>query len=124
MWFLSGQEQVIDGPKLIAKTAVGQGVSVAFWEFEAMPHTFMWRFFGAPQYEMCWREWADACRALVKGKGIESRGVFVEVEGLREREVKINELVPFTVEEAREIMRKGTKMFITYPRKRGNGSVL
>lgn len=124
MWFVSGQEQIVDGAKLIAKTAFGQGVQVGLWEFEAMPHTFMWRFFEAPQYEICWREWAEVCKSLVEGRGIDSRAVFVEVERLKKGEVDLGSLVPFTVAEARARMRKATRKFIPYPRKKGVGAVL
>lgn len=119
MFFASGQEMIVDAVKVIAQTAFNQGTTVVFQEYEAMPHIFMWTCAGSPQSEKCWKDWADFCKAIHRGKTVASRAVLVEPEGLHERELELSKLTPLTVEDARRMMKeavKGVKSF-TGPKK-------
>ncbi|MCJ1379807.1 hypothetical protein MMC17_002910 [Xylographa soralifera] len=56
MWFASGEEQIIDGAKVVAQTAFQQNVNVVFQEYEAMPYTFMWQYPDSSQSKKCWND--------------------------------------------------------------------
>jgi acetyl esterase/lipase len=111
LWFASGQEQVIDGIKIVAKTASSQGVEVIFYEYESMPHTFMWVLSESPQHQKFWDDWTEACKMLVKGASPPSRGGFVEVLGLTTKHVKIEELTQITAKEARNLVNEASRTF-------------
>ena len=106
LWFGSGQEQIVDASRLLAQTAHKQGVSVTLQEYEAMPHIFFWYFVRAPQTRRILAEWAAAIDSFGKGSKPPSKAVFVRAKGLKYDAMDHENLVPFTVEEAREIMRR------------------
>ncbi|PQE06291.1 lipase esterase protein [Rutstroemia sp. NJR-2017a BBW] len=112
MWFSSGQEQIVDGAKVIAKTAFSQGVQVVFREYEGMPHTFMWHLPGTPQSEDCWKAWAEACRSIIMGTiGSTSEKVFIDLQGTEAHDENIKQLTSLTREEASEIIKQGAKRY-------------
>lgn len=124
LWFASGQEQIVDGAKLIAKCAFNQGVEVAFQEYEGMPHTFMWRFHQSPQAQKCWHDWAAICKSLVKDHTIPSRAIFVQVEGLKEVDLDLPSLTQLTVDEARQMMRDASTRFEPFTGQKLAGALL
>jgi len=112
MWFSSGQEQIVDGAKVIAKTAFGQGVQVVFRQYEGMPHTFMWHLPGTPQSEDCWKAWAEACRSIIMGTtGSTSEKVFIDLQGTEANDENIKQLTSLTREKASEIIKQGAKRY-------------
>jgi hypothetical protein len=112
MWFSSGQEQIIDGAKVIAKTTFGQWVQVIFREYEGMPHTFMWHLLGAPQSEHCWKAWAEACRSIIMGvTGSKSQRVFIDLQGTEVHSDNLAQLISLTRKEASEIIKQGAKRY-------------
>ncbi|KAJ8065003.1 hypothetical protein OCU04_007306 [Sclerotinia nivalis] len=108
LWFASGQEQIVDGARLVAQTAFSQGVPVALQEYEGMPHTFFWMFGKAPQTRKILADWAEAIVALGEGKELASKAEFIYAKGLKSEELDLENLVPFDVEEAREILWRKT----------------
>ena len=98
LWFASGQEQLVDAPKLIAKVAFSQGVTVYFQEYQAMPHIFLWRFGKSPQAKMCWTEWAKICTEMVAGRAPPSKALLVQVKDLRKQELDLANLIPLDLE--------------------------
>lgn len=108
LWFASGQEQIVDGSRLVAQTAYSQGVSVVLQEYEGMPHTFFWIFGKAPQTRKILKEWAEAIVGFGEGRGLVSKAEFIRAKGLESEEMDLKVLVPFGVEEAREIIWRKT----------------
>ena len=111
MWFASGQEQIVDGVKLIAQTAFSQGVTTVLQEYGAMPHIFMWRFAESPQARKCWTDWANACKALAEGRIIHSSAVFVEPNGLAPRELDPAHLTSLSTDTALDLMKMASRKF-------------
>ena len=68
MWFAVGEEQFVDGANAIARRAEGQGVSVTWLQFEALPHCFATLpvLNRSPQADMCFRRWAEFCQRSVE----------------------------------------------------------
>ncbi|KAJ6150672.1 benzoate 4-monooxygenase cytochrome P450 [Penicillium chermesinum] len=60
IWMGSGQEQIVDASRLVAREIHRAGGSVTLREYESMPHTFFWVFRGAPQTKEILAEWAQA----------------------------------------------------------------
>lgn len=114
MFFASGQEMIVDGVKVIARTAFNQGTTVVFQEYEAMPHVFLWLCAGSPQSEKCWNDWANFCKAIQQNKPVASGAVLVEPKGLHEVELDISKLTPLTVDDARGMMREAAKNLRSY----------
>ncbi|KAL3459182.1 alpha/beta-hydrolase [Aspergillus heterothallicus] len=119
IWMAGGQEQTVDAARVIVQTAGGQGVEVAHYEYEGLPHTFFFVWRGAPQSRKVVREWGEAMVGFVTGEreGMgksrsRSRAVFVRARGLVEEERDIGTLVPFTVKELRGWMGERTKGFV------------
>lgn len=106
LWFASGQEQIEDPARLLAQTAYRQGISVTLQEYEAMPHTFFWVFSKAPQTRKILTDWAKAIVSFAEGGEPLSTATFIRAKGLQPEEMDLKSLVPFTVDEAREIMLK------------------
>ncbi|KAA8652790.1 uncharacterized protein ATNIH1004_001695 [Aspergillus tanneri] len=108
IWIGSGQEQIIDASKLVVQTAHAQGVSVTIQEYEAMPHTFFFFFRQAPQTRKIMEDWAGAIVNFGKGKKPCSSASFIRVRGLVAEPMDVENLVPYTVAEAKEMMWKKT----------------
>lgn len=124
LWFASGQEQLVDAVKVIAQTAFGQGVTVVFQEYEAMPHIFMWRFPEAPQVRRCWTDWAEMCKALVSGAPVASQGLLIKAKGLQAMELDLSNLSPLSVEDARSLMEKGIQKLTVFKGHKPGGAML
>lgn len=104
--FICGEERAADSNKLIAKRAWEQGCEVVWEQYEAMPHIFMLALERLPHSQFAFERWAGFCKRCVEGGGwVGSRGMFVEVETLRTRDVDVGDLTKLTVEEALVYMR-------------------
>lgn len=75
IWFAVGEEQFVDGANAIARRLEGQGVSVTWVLFEAMPHCFatLPGLNKSPQADMCFRRWADFCTRSVESCVVTAR---------------------------------------------------
>jgi acetyl esterase/lipase len=104
IWMALGQEQSIDATLLIAQVAHSQGVSVTLQEYEGMPHTFFFTFRDAPQTKMVFAEWARAILGFARGVRHPSSVCFIRAKGLIAETRPAENLVPFTVTQAREMM--------------------
>jgi acetyl esterase/lipase len=124
LWFASGQEQTTDSVKVIAMTAHSQGVPVIYHEYEAMPHVFMLSLPDSPQSHKCWMEWAAVCKTLLGTKTIPSSAAVIEAKGLNARELKLSNLTPLTVDDARRYMRAASKNYPLYTGQKENNSKL
>ncbi|KAM3087017.1 hypothetical protein ACMFMG_001126 [Clarireedia jacksonii] len=112
MCFACGQEKIIDGVKVIAKTASSQGVQIAFREYEGMPHTFMWQLPEAPQSEHCWKAWAYACRSIVRGANdLTSQRIFINVDGTKVHGGNLEHLTPLTRDKTSQIIKQGANRY-------------
>ena len=109
MWFAYGQEQILDAGRVIAQTAFHQGVSIAFQEYEAMPHAFPLWHRNSPQTRKFWIDWATACRKLAGGKGLTSKACLVEAKDLQERALDVVNMTSLTVHKARDMMNMAAK---------------
>ncbi|KAA8651301.1 uncharacterized protein ATNIH1004_000182 [Aspergillus tanneri] len=108
IWIASGQEQIIDASKLLIQTVHAQGVSATLQEYEAMPHTFFFFFRQAPQTRKLFQDWAKAIVGLAKGEKPRSSASFICAKGLVAKPMDVENLVPYTVAEAKEFMWKKT----------------
>ena len=111
VWFASGQEQIVDGVKVLAKKLSGQGVAVFFQEYELMPHCFMWALSNSPQYRKIWGDWSGACKMLLRGEKFTTGAELVQAKGLESVRVEIENLTTLTSDEARELIVKAAKTF-------------
>jgi acetyl esterase/lipase len=109
LWFASGQEMIVDAPKLIAQTAFSQGTTVVFQEYESMPHIFMTQFLDSSQSRKCWSDWAGVCKSLINADAITSKAEFIKAKGLQIEQLDLTKLTVLTVEEARRRMRQAAK---------------
>lgn len=104
IWMAGGQEQQVDGARLIAQVAQGQGVSVTLQEYEGMLHTFFFFFRDAPQTKKILADWAQAILLFSRGEKPVSSASFIRAKGLVAQPRDVARLVPFTVAELRERM--------------------
>lgn len=108
MWLSSGQEQLVDGVKLLVQTAFRQGVNTTFFEYEAMLHCWPVVFADSPQSQKFWEEWATAIVAMAEGKLGSGRAAFVRTD-LSEEKLQLDQLVGLTREQARVMSVEATK---------------
>lgn len=69
MWIAEGQEQMLDGARLVARRAREGGVRVGWVEFEGMPHSWPLLLPGFPQAGMVWEMWGRVAKEFVSGEG-------------------------------------------------------
>ncbi|PLB48690.1 alpha/beta-hydrolase [Aspergillus steynii IBT 23096] len=111
IWMASGEEQATDPARLIAQVANSQGVSVTYDEYEKMPHTFFFFYRQAPQTAKIMADWAQAILGFCVGERPTSCVRYIRAKGLVAEPQDMNQLVPFTVAEVRELMwEKNRKM--------------
>ncbi|CAL5868082.1 uncharacterized protein PFLUO_LOCUS2305 [Penicillium psychrofluorescens] len=108
IWMGSGQEQIVDASRLVAREIHRAGGSVTLCEYESMPHTFFWVFRAAPQTKQILGEWAQAIVRFAGGERPPSSALFIRARGLRAESLEVENLVPFTVQQAQEWMWKKT----------------
>ena len=132
MWFAIGSERGIDGAKIVARTAIQQGVIVRWEEFEGMPHLWPFLFKGFKQARVCLEVWAAECIRFTEGERgsaksakvenarskseestrhgpikarITSEGKLHEFDG-KITELNVGSLTDITIEKARKLMRQ------------------
>lgn len=99
-----GEELLHDEAMHVAGQIVRAGGTVKVVEYEAMPHCFAMVFAGQESSMHCFGNWATAISEFVEGSVQGSEGKRVRVKGLREEEIKVEELGGRTEEEVREAM--------------------
>lgn len=108
LFFSVGQESLRDEGAVLARRAAGQGVSVRWREFEAMPHCFAMLLDSNPGAPVHYSEFAGFCRDVVEGKGVVTDGVFIKAKSLERSEVDVKKgLTELTDEQVGDYMRKG-----------------
>ncbi|KAJ5159917.1 uncharacterized protein N7482_006921 [Penicillium canariense] len=108
LWFGLGQEQIADPARFVAQTAHKQGVSVTLHEYESMPHNFFWYLHQSPQARKLIKDHAEAIVSFAKGGKPPSTACFFRAKGLGVESMDIENLVPWTVAEAKVLMWKKT----------------
>lgn len=94
MWLASGEEQLLDGGKAVARRAALQGVNVTCTQFEAMLLCFVSlpALSHSRQAEMLMIKWATFCKKYVNGtfRGQQSiKALNVTFKDTREQPVKL-----------------------------------
>ncbi|PYH96698.1 alpha/beta-hydrolase [Aspergillus ellipticus CBS 707.79] len=108
LWLVSGQEQVVDATRIIARTAYPQSVSVVLEEYEAMPHIFFQVYRQAPQTRKVMADWVKTILAFSRGERPTSAAATIRAKYLAAEPMEFESLVPWTQAEVREIMWKKT----------------
>lgn len=108
IWMGSGQEQIVDASRLVAREIHRAGGSITLREYESMPHTFFWVFRAAPQTKQILGEWAQAAVRFARGEQPPSSAQFIWARSLKAESLEVENLVPFTLEQAQEWMWKKT----------------
>ncbi|KAJ5742238.1 hypothetical protein N7533_011647 [Penicillium manginii] len=108
IWMGSGQEQIVDASRLVAREIHRAGGSITLREYESMPHTFFWVFGAAPQTKQILGEWAQAAVRFARGEQPPSSAQFIWARSLKAESLEVENLVPFTLEQAQEWMWKKT----------------
>ena len=101
LFFAYGEEMLADENKNIAAKAAKQGVRVVSEQWEAMPHCFGLIFLGTPMSKKCFRDLTEFCKEVVKGKDIETRGVWFAAKSQEEMEVDVRGLAVIPDEEVK-----------------------
>ncbi|KAE8372686.1 alpha/beta-hydrolase [Aspergillus bertholletiae] len=104
LWLGSGQEQIVDSSRLVAREVHRAGGSITLREYEGMPHTFFFVFRSAPQTKQILAEWAQTIVRFGRGERPPSSAQFIRARGLTAEPLVVEELVPFTVQQAQEWM--------------------
>ncbi|KAL9105572.1 MAG: hypothetical protein Q9227_009273 [Pyrenula ochraceoflavens] len=100
MWFAVGQERLADSSMLIAQTAARQGVCVMWNQYEAMPHCWPLFLPKLPHSQHVLRKWGQACRAMIEGGKLVTKGSWISLEDLGSIDVDVRNLTRLTVDEA------------------------
>jgi acetyl esterase/lipase len=92
VYFTVGEELLTDEGRATAGRMAGQGVTVVWEQFEAMPHCFGLIFESMAVGQMCFEGWAGFCRDAVDEK-VESKGVFVTAKKLERKDIEVMKLM-------------------------------
>ena len=110
MWMaVGGGERLADGPKFLAQNAAGQGVTVVWEEYEAMPHLWPLLFKSWPQNQRCWEGWSRACSQFANGVSVAAKGQNTEVESLRSYHFDVLNLTPLSMHDIQRCLRDHRK---------------
>lgn len=115
IWMGFGQEQVQDSARIVARELHRAGISITLREYECMPHSFFLAFRNAPQTKQLLGMWAQAVVQFGKGDPPPSSACFVRASGLKEESLDMDNLVEFSVKEARELMWEKTHCYKVPP---------
>lgn len=92
MWLCCGEEMVVDASKVIAQRAAGDGCTVIWAEYEAMPHCFPF-ILEVPQTEHSFRSCASFCRNCVEtSSSLRSEGTAINAS-MQVKSVDIGSLI-------------------------------
>ena len=106
MWFCCGEEMLVDGSKVIAQRAAGDGCVVVWAEYEAMPHCFPF-ILELPQAEHSFRKCASFCRTCVEAPtSVRSEGTVVQTS-MQARSVDVRRLIELSFDEVKERAQRG-----------------
>ena len=114
MWFGVGQERLADPVKLVAQTAAKDGVCVWWDQYERMPHCWPLLMPKFPHSAHAWEKWGTACRHFVEGQDLVSKGKWIEVESLEEKNVDVKNLIDLSIGEARAMIERKAKTMMVY----------
>ncbi|PYI33456.1 alpha/beta-hydrolase [Aspergillus indologenus CBS 114.80] len=109
LWLASGQEQLVDATRVLARTAHAQGVSVVLQEYEAMPHIFFQVHRDAPQTRKLMADWVKTILAFARKKKIPSVAATIRARDLVAEPMDFETLVPWTQAEVRGMMWQKTR---------------
>jgi acetyl esterase/lipase len=90
--FMVGQELLSDESAAIANKMARQGVTVAWEQYEAMPHCFAYLLDPAPVTAMAFEGWAAWITDVVKGRSVTTNGTHIAVKTLERSEVDVLKL--------------------------------
>lgn len=105
IWFGYGQEMLLDEGKALAARMAKQRVTVAWEEWEAMPHCFAQLFEWLPAGKKSFAQLADFCEGAVNGS-IKLKGTWYEAKTGKERPVVVEKLSVWEDEEISQRMRR------------------
>ena len=112
-WVAMGEERLLDAAKSVVQTAAKQGVTIQWEQYERMPHNWPFVFPQFWQSEKCLGQWARAIMAFAGGKKLANVGEVNDIQG-QTREVNVNTLLEFTVDEVEKCMRENTEHLETW----------
>jgi acetyl esterase/lipase len=102
-----GWECLADEDRYLASKLTRDGVKVVFEEYEAMPHVFAAVVPQIPEAHRCMEGWAGFISTACKDpQSIESSYTSIKAKTLKEVEIDVEKLTPFTEEDVREIAHK------------------
>jgi acetyl esterase/lipase len=108
LFFSVGEEMLRDEDAVLAQSAVAQGVTVVWREFEAMPHCFAMLLDKLPAGDVHYEEYGKFCREVVEGVRLESNGVWIKAKTLERSERDVARgLTEIKEEEVEGYMREG-----------------
>jgi acetyl esterase/lipase len=90
--FMVGQELLSDECAAIATLMARQGVTVAWEDYEAMPHCFAYILDPHPVTAMAFEGWAAWITDVVKGRSVVTNGTHIAVKTLERTEVDVLKL--------------------------------
>jgi len=97
LWIETGQELLTDEDKYVAMRAAQQDVPIVFEEYEAMPHCFAMVLETLEGSKRCFKGWSSFINAVVKDpQSVVTMGIKIEAKTLKETELDVKALSPFT----------------------------
>jgi len=101
MYLANGEERCVDGPRIVARQALEDGVTICWEEYEGMHHVWPIYFPGWWQSELLFKRWGS----FIKGgsEKSESMGALVGLDKT-EREVDLKNMTEITPEEAKVLV--------------------
>lgn len=101
-----GEELLADEDAMFAQTLVGQGVTVVWEQYEAMPHCFAMMLEGHKGGKMFFEQWAGFIKAAVDQPGdLKTRGTLVTAKKLGRKSVDIASLRSWSEDEVLRMMK-------------------
>ncbi|EPS43607.1 hypothetical protein H072_2376 [Dactylellina haptotyla CBS 200.50] len=102
---LCGQELLMDECRFFGKHLAGQGVTVQFEEYQAMPHCFAMLMDWSPVAAKCYGTWTKFITDVVEGNPVTTKATRTLAKSLKEEEWKWDDLSPYSYEECLERMK-------------------
>lgn len=113
IFVVSGEEMLADEGKAFVQKTAGQGVTVAWEQYEAMPHCFALLLQGNVAGAMSFDTWADFVRRAVQNPGeIVTSAEFITAKTLVRQPVDIGKLIEMSEEVILGRMRKSRQEII------------
>ncbi|KFY97589.1 hypothetical protein V500_02005 [Pseudogymnoascus sp. VKM F-4518 (FW-2643)] len=113
IFVVSGEEMLADEAKAFVQKAAGQGVTVVWEQYEAMPHCFALLLEGNPAGAMSFDTWAQFVKRAVQSPGeIVTGAEFITAKTLVRQPVDIGKLIEVSDEVILGRMRKSRQEII------------